>query len=63
MADVKSEAEEALNNFQLVATAGDTREAIAYAYRGLSGLLVSVLFELREIKEELYTQGSMRPDA
>lgn len=58
MADVRLEHEQAQNNARVVEQSEDGAEALAAAFRGVSDLLLATLLELREIKEELWSQGA-----
>ena len=58
LADVRIEAKQAEHHARVIEQSDDGAEAIAAAFRGVSDLLLATLLELREIKEELWSQGA-----
>jgi hypothetical protein len=59
MATVESEYQQAIVDARIIEQSGGDEEGLAATFRGLSTLLLAILYELREIKEDQW----LKPDA
>lgn len=61
LADIEGEVEMAKVDAGVIAQAGSVEEALSSTFTGLSGILLAILAELRDIKDEL--EKARRPNA